>query len=136
MPQSERPKNEASDPLDGYRGRPTLGEYEALEEEVRAFREFADSDIDIECLADVLKKDNLLKELKDESSTLKRLVTHAYKVMDNATKRWQFEGDPKSVAAVNAHGDARAARLVIDWIETQIEIGNQSERQLEAEDYG
>lgn len=136
MPQSPKQVPDKDDPLDGYRGRPSLEDYDKLEEEVRAFRELGETDIDLSLLGQVLKKDNLLKELNNESSVLKRLATHAYKVLDSASDRWVLESDANSVEAISAHGDARAARLVIDWIAEQIEIGNQAERQLEVEEHG
>ena len=134
MNPSERPKKEALspslDPLDGFR-RIANDEYDALENEVMAFRALAEDDEDLENLAYVLKRNKLLDELAKQSSVIRRLAAHANRVMEEACGRWMEVSDPRHQQAVDAHRDARAARLVIDWIEDQISAGNQAERQLE-----
>jgi len=120
------------DPLDGYRGR-MLSEYESVENEVRQFHSMMASDVDLSAMRDVIRADDLIRELNNESSTFKRLVAAATAKLDEACLRWQSEPDPHSVAAVNAHGDARAARLLLNWVQQTIEIGAQSEKQLQSE---
>lgn len=124
-----------SDPLEGFRGR-KKDSYEALEDEVRAFRSLADNDIDLDLLQQVMRSDNILAELNNESSTLKRLVTFILNVIDESFKTWQLENDPKSDAAVAAHRDVAAARLVIDWIDEHIRAGGQAEQILNEMEMG
>lgn len=123
----------AVDALDGYRGQPERSEEEYVEGEVRAIHEWAEHDVDIESMRDVIRMDDLLRELKDESSTVRRLVDHVTKRIDECSIAWQLAADPTGLDAVNAHRDARAARLVLDWIQTTIDQGEQAERQLEVE---
>lgn len=120
-----------NDPLQGYRGAPTRDAYDELEREVQAYRALAEDDVDIENLSHVLKKDALVQELANESSALRRLVSHAQQVLEYATRRWVEQANPQHEQAINAHRDARAARLVIDWVDEQISVGKQAERQLE-----
>ena len=122
-----------ADPLDGYRANLDMDAIRALEDEVMAYRGLAEDDIDTAALQAVMKKNALMNDLTGESTPLKRLVTHCYMVMEDATNRWVEVSDPKSESAVNAHHDARAARLVLDWVGDQITVGKQAEVQLEAE---
>ena len=121
------------DPLDGFRGSGLSDRYQQLEEELLAFRSLAVDDENVELLRDILKKDQIIAELKNESGPFRRLATHAYNVLDHARSRWIEMEDPTSVEAINAHRDARAARLVIDWIGHQIEIGKAAEEQVSNE---
>jgi uncharacterized protein (DUF2336 family) len=97
------------------------------------FHALAEDDVDVANLQLVLKKNKLVEELAQQSSPLRRLVSHAQRVLDDAARRWVEQGDPRHEQAVLAHRDARAARLVIDWVAEQIDIGKQAEMQLENE---
>lgn len=116
-----------NDPLEGYRGRPERDSQEALEEEVRAFRSLASSDVNLGLLEDILKLDNILGDLNDETTTLKRLVTYASAVLGQSCVDWFTNDDPTSVKALVAHRNARTARLLMDWIDEQMRQGQQSE---------
>jgi hypothetical protein len=123
MSQSERPteKDDASsspphDPLKGYRSKHSDHEYSELEKEVQDFRTLADTELNTELLRDVLRSDELLAELKDSTSTIKRLANHVTQVLDESCRIWYTESDPQSDTARDAHGNARAARLLLDWL--------------------
>jgi hypothetical protein len=126
MPQEKK----ETDSLEGYRGR---DQYDAMEDEVRSFRALADSNVNVELLQQVLVSDNLVAELKNESSTLKRLVNHVLTLVDDAFKTWQLASDPTDAAAVGAHRDAAAARLLLDWIALEVHKGQEAQELLEEE---
>ena len=125
---------EGHDPLKGFRGRPSADEYTRMEEELRSYRSLANDDIDITLLRDVIKADNLIADLKNESSTLQRLCTHAAMRIGEACKAWVESGDPTHPQVATLHRDARAARLLLDWVDDQIKLGQQAERQLTMRD--
>lgn len=130
---TQSPK-QADDPLEGYRGRvdnPSAQEF--LEQEIRSVHEWAANDVDIEAMRDVIRMDDLIAELKNENSTVRRLVDYVTTRLDECSKVWQLESDPSSVAALDAHRDARAARMILNWVHMIIETGQQAERQLEVE---
>jgi len=129
MPQS--PTSLEADPLDGFRRVPNE-EFDELERELLAYRGLAQTDDDLANLSYVLKRNSLLNELEKQSSPLRRLVAHATQVMDAAFHDWVESADPESGQAMDSHRNARAARLVIDWVEEQIAVGNQAEGQLKA----
>lgn len=131
QPQTQSPKS-ADDNLDGYRGR-TQSADELIENEVRAIHEWMDNDVDVEAMRDIIRMDDLIAELNDESSTIRRLADYVTKKLDECSAVWQLASDPTGVDAVDAHRSARAARLVLDWIQMTIEQGKQAERQLEVE---
>jgi hypothetical protein len=119
------------DPLAGYRRTPD--EYEELEQELSAFRSIAANEVNVTLLRSVILKDELQQELKDASSPLCHLVTHAVSVYEAAQQDWVAEDRTDTDKAVAAHANARAARLVIDWVTEQIEIGKQAQQELEVE---
>lgn len=131
MPSSKPLKKD--DPLEGYRGRPSQDAYSELESEVNAFRSLANNDINLLLVQQVMKSDKLLADLNNESSTLKRLVTYVVGRIDESFKIWQLESDPTSDKALTAHRDVVAARLLIDWIGGEIDVGRQAEELLEGE---
>ena len=131
----EKTETKKPDPLEGYRGRRQEA-YEAMEDEVRAFRSLADSDINLDLLQQIMRSDNILAELNNESSTLKRLVTFLLKVIDVSFKTWQLESDPTSDTAIAAHRNVAAARLVIDWIDVHMRAGDQAEQILNEMEIG
>lgn len=124
----------AADPLAGYRGRvDSPSDDEFVEQEIRSIHEWAEHDVDVEAMRDVIRMDDLIAQLKDESSTMRRLVEYVTKRLDECSAVWQLATDPAGVDALDAHRSARAARLVLDWIQMTIEQGRQAERQLEVE---
>jgi hypothetical protein len=125
------------DPLDGYRGR-TEDAYELMEDEVRALHSLASSDVDLGLLQDVLKMDDLVGDLKNESSTLKRLCTFASVQIGEACAAWVQSSDPTSASIIALHRNARAARLLLDWVSEQMDVGAAAEEQimLGDEDHG
>jgi hypothetical protein len=128
MTQSAKP---SSDPLDGYRRTPD--EYAELESELRAFRQIAANEVNVENLRSVILKDEIKNELRNGSSTFARLVSHAVAVYEVAQSEWVAEDRTDTDKARAAHANARAARLVMDWVATQIETGEQAQRELEVE---
>jgi len=118
------------DPLAGFRGRPERDAYEAQEEEINAYRALASNDVNLPLLQDILRMDNLLEEMNRESSTLQRLVTHATERIGEACAFWVSNSDPASDDALKHHRNARAARLVLDWVDEQIRNGNAAEQQM------
>ena len=119
------------DPLDGFR-RIANSDYDALEQELGAFRALAHDEEDLQALSLVLKRDALLRSLNEEAGPLRRLAAHATRVYEEACQRWVECEEAIHPVAIGAHNDARAARLVIDWIENEISTGNQAARQLES----
>lgn len=124
-------KKSNPDPLEGYRRTPD--EYEELESELQAFRTIAANEVNLDALRSVIFKDSLRSELRDESTALHALVAHAISVYEVAQQEWVGEDTTNSDKAVAAHANARAARLVMDWVADQIEIGRQAQRELEVE---
>lgn len=123
---------ENADPLDGYRGKPHLSDDEAIEAEVRAIHSLNESDLDVDLVRDVLRSDQLVAAMQKDKP-LGRLVTFATMRLDECSKVWQQQADPTSNAAMNAHREARAARLLIDWIEKVLNEGAQAEKLLNEE---
>ena len=128
MTQSEK---SSSDPLAGYRRTPE--EYDELEQELHAFRKIATTEVNVSLVRSVMYKDELKRELLNASSPLRRLADHACAVYEMAQQDWVGEDTPDTEKAVAAHANARAARLVTDWISEQIEIGKQAQHELEVE---
>jgi len=120
---------QTNDPLDGFRSR-TRDAYESLEEEVRSWRALAADDVDLRNLQDIIKMDNLLKELEGGSTTIKRLVTYASQRIGEACALWVQSGDPTALPVIAAHRNARAARLLLDWIDDHIRAGKAAESQI------
>jgi hypothetical protein len=104
-----------------------------MEDELNSWRSLADNDINLRLLQQIMRSDNILAELNDESSTLKRLVTHVLQIMDGAFTKWQLANDPTSPEVVAAHRDVAAARIVLDWIDAHMKAGAQAEQLLEGE---
>ena len=117
------------DALDGFRGRAALSDDELMEDEIRAFQELRHGGVDMELVGDVLRADELVKALNGDRP-LARLVTYATQRLDECSKVWQASADPASVTCLNAHREARAARILIDWIENEINVGRNAERVL------
>lgn len=128
MTQSNAP---AADPLEGYRRSP--GEYNAMEEELLAYRQVAATDVNVDNLRSVILKDEIRNELRDASAPFARLVAHAISVYEAAQSDWVAEDQPDTDKARAAHSNARAARLVMDWVAEQIERGQQAQQELEVE---
>lgn len=131
MQPSERPE---ADPLDGYRGRSP--DSDSLTDEILQFRQTLNDDVDLDAMREVIRSDELIQELKGESNTVRRLVDYATRQLDEACMVWQSDANPTSMASLNAHRNARAARLLLNWIQYTMEAGAQSERQLETEGNG
>lgn len=123
----------SADPLDGYRGRPEHSIEEQFESEIRTIHEGMDDEVDLAAMREIIRMDELIAELNNDSSTMRRLVAHVTQKLDECSQAWQLEPDPTCDKAVNAHRDARAARLVLDWIQMIYERGKQAERQLEVD---
>lgn len=123
----------ATDPLEGYRGSPQRSADTELEDSQAFVDSLRNSELNTELLRAVVVGDDLERELLEDSSSMRRLVNMLVQKIDDATKVWQSEGDPASVRALNAHRDARAARLVITWIEEIMKTAEMSEKQLEQE---
>ena len=126
-------ESKKDDPLEGYRGRPSQEAYEQLEDEIRSWRAIADDDINLSLLTQMHRMDGVIAELNNESSTLKRLVTHVLAIIDGAFTTWQLATDPTGPEAVAAHRDVVAARIVLDWIKAHMDAGAEAEALLEGE---
>ena len=121
----------STDPLEGYRGVERSPD-ERIEDEVRIIHRLNEDGIDIELVREVVKADQLIEAMKGDK-VLARLVTHVTTKMDEASKQWSACSDPRSDQAVRLHAEARAARMVIDWIQYVLETGAQAQKQMEAE---
>ena len=127
-------KEEKVDPLEGYKG-PAHSEEEQLEAEVRALHGLNEAGIDVDMVRDVMKSDELLKAMVGDRP-MGRLVTMVTVRMDECFKVWTLSADPTSKEALLAHREARAGRLLLDWIQDVTNTGEQSAKILnEAEDY-
>jgi len=122
--------NERPD-LDGFRGRDITPE-EQLEDDMRDLHDL-DSEIDVQLVREVLKSDQLVTAMQGDR-VVARLVTMVTQRIDDCAKVWSTQQDPTSIAALNAHREARAARLLIDWIEKTINSGSTAETQLHEAD--
>ena len=126
-------EHRTDDPLDGFRGRPQQEAYEAMEDELNSYRALADNDINTQLLQQIMRSDNIAAELNNESSTLKRLVTHVLAIIDGGFATWQSANNPTSTEVIAAHRDVVAARIVLDWIQVHMEAGAEAEALLEGE---
>jgi len=121
------------DPLDGFR-KVERSDDERLEDEIRALHRLNEDGIDIDLLREVIKADQLVDALQGEK-VMARLMTHITQRYDECTKAWSLLDDPRSTKAVEYHTQVRAARMVINWVQTILENGNVAQRQIEAEEH-
>jgi hypothetical protein len=119
--------------LDGYRGPRTKDTYEAMEGELRALQALARNDPDADLIREVLKADELVRALNNNPAMM-AITAYATRELDAACMAWQMEADPASQVALDAHRNARAARMLINWIDETIRGGQQAEAQLEEAD--
>jgi hypothetical protein len=129
----------AHDPLDGYRGSPSLTPEEELAQDQDFLRrERETGGIDMELIRDVLRAEELLLAIGDDSSTMKRLMTHVAHERSRAVKALEMIGDIASPEAKSAHGTLRAAKLVFDWANHVYNAGRTAKaiiEEQEAEDH-
>ena len=121
-----------ADSLADYRGRPQNDE-STIEAEMRGLQSLNDSGIDAQLVREVLNSDQLIKAMS-EDSTIARLITHATKRLDDCCKIWQQETNPSSDVGLNAHREARAARVLINWIDEVLATGGVAEKLMEEAD--
>ena len=121
------------DPLDGYCSKEARSPDEQAEEELRVLHRMNEEEIDPNLVRDVLKSDQLLAAMQDDK-VLGRLVTYVTFRMDEVQKAWSACKDPRSDEAIQLHTDARACRLLIDWIQYVLGSGETAATQLEAEE--
>jgi hypothetical protein len=110
-----------------------MDESEDVEAEVRALHGLDDEGVDLALIREVLKSDQLSRALAGDT-VLSRLVTQVTDRLDEASKIWQTEANPSSARALKAHSDARACRILIDWIEYELNMGQTAEKILERGD--
>lgn len=123
------------DPLDGYRSREHRTLEEQQEDELRALHRLEnDSGVDEELVREIIRSDNLIKAMA-EDKTLGKLVTYVTERLDTMTKLWSTSAIPTSPPCLAAHTEARACRLVIDWVQEIISNGDIAQQQLEANEY-
>jgi hypothetical protein len=115
------------DPLDGYRGRQPLTDDEMANDEMLAFQQVREKGVETDLIADVLKADELVMALKSDT-VMARVATHAAKRIDTCQQQWTACADPTCERCLNAHREARAARIIIDWIQSEINVGRNAER--------
>ena len=122
------------DPLDGYR-RVERTPLERQEDELNALHRIEnESGVDEALVREVIRSDNLIKAMAADK-TLGKLVTGVTERLDAMTKVWSTSSLPTTPTCLAAHTEARACRLVIDWIEEIINNGAMAQQQLEAEPY-
>lgn len=121
--------SQSTDPLEGYR--PRTEEDEANERMVRGIRGLADRGIDYNTMADVVASQNLMDALKADT-TLSKLVTYCAAVIKANTYAWTRSNEPDKMA--KQHLEARAARLVIDWVESIEQNGMVAEQLIKQQD--
>ena len=123
----------SDDTLDGFRGSPNRGADVEIEDELRWVNSLRESELNTELLRAIVVSDDLERELNNDSSTMRRLVNRVIQELDEATKAWQSQADPMSAVAILAHRKARAARVVIDWIQEVMDEATAAEKMLEEE---
>ena len=121
--------SQSTDPLEGYR--PRTEEDDENERMVRSIRGLADRGIDYTTMSDVVASQNLMDALKSDS-TLSKLVTFCAEVIKAHTYAWTRSSAPEQMA--EAHLEARAARMVIDWVESIEQSGMVAEQLIKQQD--
>lgn len=121
--------SQSTDPLEGFR--PRTEEDDANEKMVRGIRGLANRGIDYTTMSDVVASQNLMDALK-EDTTLAKLVTYCAEVLKTNTYAWTRSNDPASM--VGAHLECRAARMVIDWVESIEQSGMVAEQLISQQD--
>ena len=126
----------STDNLDGFRGRDTdLTPDEEILEAVHGLRA---NDIDRGTIRDYVKSQEI-REALIENTPFMELVAHCVRVIEGTTYLWTAADDPMTNEMKELHGRARAARMVMAWIEQVLSSGKVAEQSLdqqEAEEHG
>lgn len=118
-----------TDRLDGYRARtPEDDENERL---VRSIRGLSEQGIDHYAIADVIASQDVIDALQGDT-ILAKLVSHCAEVLKVNMYRWSVSNEPQNM--MKEHLDSRAARLVIDWIESIKQTGEVAQQLIEQQD--
>ena len=120
---------QSTDPLEGYKPRTEVDE--ANEAFVRDIHAYADRGIDYASMADIRASQNLIDALK-EDTVLAKLVTHCANVIQSHSYEWTCSNEPDTLKG--KHLEARAARLVIAWVEAIETDGYVAEQLIKQQD--
>lgn len=123
---------ESNNQLDGYRSRERTQE-ELLQDQTSALHMLSDEGIDPELVREVIRSDQLVAAMQTDK-VLGRLVTYVTTRLDECSKAWSSLKNPRDDEAMTLHTEARACRVLIDWIEFVLTSGAQATKQLEAEE--
>jgi hypothetical protein len=118
-----------NDPLDGYRAR--TEQDDENEEMVRSIRGLTSRGVDLETIADVVASQDLIEALNSDS-ILAKLVSHCANVLRYQMHAWSMSLTPEKMQ--QEHLQARAARLVISWIEDIQGSGKVAEQLITQQD--
>lgn len=121
--------SQSTDPLEGYR--PRTEEDDENERMVRSIRGLADRGIDYTTMSDVVAAQSLMDALKRDT-TLAKLVTYCAAVIKSHTYTWTRSNRPEEMS--KEHLETRAARMVIDWIESIEQTGMVAEQLIKQQD--
>lgn len=119
----------STDPLDGFRARTPVDDQN--EELVRSIRGLSENGIDYQSISNVIAADDLINALH-EDTTLAKLVSHCAVVINTHAFAWTVSNEPEKMDA--QHLEARAARMVIAWIEQIEQTGKVAEQLIEQQD--
>ncbi len=117
------------DALEGFRAR--TDEDEQNEELIRSIRGLSSAGINVSDIALVIDRDEILKAI-NEDGILKQLVHKCSEILRINAYEWSMADNPEMTK--DLHLESRAARIVIDWIEGVIQMGNVAEQLIAQDD--
>lgn len=118
-----------NDPLDGYRARTEQDEEnEVIAESLRGL---AARGIDEETVADVIASEALIAAMSGDT-VIAKLVTHCALIIKTNSYKWSISNAPATL--VKEHLETRAARLLVEWIESIVQTGQVAEQLIKQQD--
>ena len=118
-----------ADRLEGYRAR--TDEDDANEALVRSIRGLSENGIDRYAIADVVASQDLIDAL-NKDTILAKLVSFCAMILKERMYSWSMSNEPEKMQS--EHLEARAARLVISWIESIKQTGEVAQQLIEQQD--
>jgi hypothetical protein len=119
----------ATDHLEGFR--PRTDQDDENERLVRSIRGLSEQGIDHYAISDVIASQDILDAINGDT-ILAKLVTHCAEVLKVNMYRWSVSNEPGKMQ--KEHLDARAARMVVDWIESIKQTGEVAQQIIEQQD--
>ena len=119
----------ATDNLKGFRAR--TDQDDENERLVRSIRGLSEQGIDHYAISDVIASQDVIDALQGDT-ILAKLATHCAEILKVNMYRWSISNEPLKMH--KEHLDSRAARLVIDWIESIKQTGEVAQQIIEQQD--